>query len=257
MNPVVCTAIDRKYLPGLKALWNSVKRNSPDVDFWVLAHGDNRLVDDIQSLGIENIILNPLLGEDTRFPSSSEWPEEIPAMYSRLWLPNIFLKEKKSLWLDADTIVLQDLSPLFDIDMRGYAVASTTSCDPQGRARRIESQVDGPLRKGEKGHTGITSGVILFSHTDWFKQEMLLRCMQIMNARPELNLKFVVQSVINLALCGRYYELDQSWQVHGNRKDMMRKMNYAKIVHYIGMTPWEPQSIPHQEVNAGLWRLYE
>lgn len=252
---IVCTAINRKYLPELKALWNSIQKNSPDVEFWVLAHGDESLQKEIFELGIDNILLNPTLAE-TKFPASSEWPEEIPAMYSRLWMPNLFLKEKKSLWLDADTIVLTDLRPLFEIDMGGYAVGSTTSCDPQGRARRIETQVTGPLRQGEKGHTGITSGVILFSHTDWFKQDMLPRCLEIMNARPELNLKFVVQSVLNIALRGRYYELDQSWQVHGNRKSLPSKLPLAKIIHYIGMTPSEPQAIPHQEENAKIWRSY-
>ena len=253
---IVCTAIDRKYLPGLKALWNSIKKNSPDVEFWVLAHGDTSLLDDIRALGIDNVLLNPELGTDTRFPSSSEWPEEIPAMYSRLWMPNLFIQAKRSLWLDADTIVLEDLSPLFEIDMKGYAVAGTTSADPSGRAKLIETQVTGPLRRGEKGHTGITSGVIVYSHTDWFRQEMLRKCLEIMNARPELNLKFVVQSVLNLALRGRYFELDQSWQVQGNRRDLLRKLHDAKIVHYIGMTPWERCDIPHQEENAEIWRSF-
>lgn len=254
MNPIVCTAIDRKYLPGLKALWNSIKKNSPYVEFWVLAHGDESLVKDIHALGVDNVILNPVT-DDTKFPSSSEWPNEIPAMYSRLWMPQLFMRAKSSLWLDADTIVLEDLRPLFEINLGHYAVASTVSDNPRGQARMSETQVTGVLHQSERGKKCLTSGVILFNHTQWFKQDFLPRCLRIMNER-NINLKFVVQSVLNLVLRGEFYVLDPMWQVQGNRKGLIGKLHEAKIIHYIGMTPWEPCAIPHQEENAEIWRSF-
>lgn len=251
---IVCTAIDARYLTGLRALWNSIQRNSPNVEFWVFAHGNDDLHSDILDLGIDNVKLNPSM--EGRFPSSSEWPDEIPAMYSRLWMPEIFSWADRSLWLDADTIVLKDLRELDKIGMGDFAVASTISDDPQGNPRLTDTMVTGVMYPGERGTKGLTSGVLLYDHANWREQKLFEKCYRIMNERPNINLKFVVQSVLNLALRGNFLPLHPMWQVQGNRKSMERLLPDARIVHYIGMTPWEKQDVPHQEKNAELWRSY-
>jgi len=65
-----------------------------------------------------------------------------------------------------------------------------------------------------------------------------------------------VQSVLNLSLRGDFLFLDKMWQVQGNRRTMNEKLDTAKIVHYIGMTPWSDSLEGHQDENAALWRTY-
>jgi len=252
-DKIVCTAINRKYFPGLVALWHSIQANSPEVVFVVLAHGDEKLVQDIRDLGIKNVLLNTGL-DNTNIPTSSEWPKKIPAMYSRLWMPEIFVDVERSVWLDADTIVLDSLIPLFKMNLGEYPIASTTSTDPQGNPRLVHTQVDG-LSKQRGNFRGVTSGVIVFNH-QWYKEKRILeQCRVIMND-CKLNLKFVVQSVLNMALRGDYYPLDECWQVMGNRKTMIDKLPTAKIVHYVGFLPWEEQTAPQRIRNTDIWREY-
>lgn len=247
---IAVTAINEKYWPGLVALRNSIRANSPKIELHCICHGDEKLSNDIMNIGVVAISPPKM---DCKLPTSSEWPNKIPAMYSRLWIPNMYT-EDRVLWLDADTIVLRDLSPLFNMDMGEFPIASTVSDDPRGKPRMVHTMIDG-LSKGN--FKGITSGVILFNIHEYREQRILKQCQIIMN-ESKLNLKFVVQSVLNLALRGDFLELDPMWQIQGNRKGMYLKVDQgAWIVHYVGVTPWEPKDLTgHQYENAKLWDLY-
>jgi lipopolysaccharide biosynthesis glycosyltransferase len=254
MKNIAVTAIDEKYFPGLVALRNSIAANSPKTELHCICHGNADLARAIYDLGVQPVH-PPYM--DCKLPTSSEWPNKIPAMYSRLWIPHMteFSPARRTLWLDADVIVLRDLTPLFYMDMEGFTVASTVSDDPRGKPRMVHSMVNG--LEHEKGNfKGLTSGVILFDHDAYKDQRILKQCQIIMN-ESELNLKFVVQSVLNLALRGEFLELDPMWQVQGNRKGMYLKVDMgAWIVHYVGVTPWGVLEVPHQIDNAKLWRKY-
>ena len=80
MIPVV-TAIDRAYLPGLKALYNSFLANAgPGFDFHCIVHGDIDLLLEVAGLGMTAIPAPDWLDV---YPTTKEWPEQLPAMYSR------------------------------------------------------------------------------------------------------------------------------------------------------------------------------
>lgn len=250
---IAVTAINEKYFPGLVALNNSIKENSPRTKLHCIVHGDQKFTEKIRKLGVTPIIAPNMM---CKLPTSSEWPVEIPAMYSRLWIPRLFPHEERTLWLDADVIVLRDLMPLFYMRMGEFPIASTVSDDPRGVPRMVHTMVNG-LPNGKGNFKGCTSGVIVFHRNNYNDKKILAQCQIIMN-RSELNLKFVVQSVINLALRGDFLELDPQWQVQGNRKGMYLKVDQgAFIVHYVGVTPWEPDDLEgHQCENIKLWNEY-
>ena len=49
--------------------------------------------------------------------------------YYRFFLPRIFPKLDKVLYLDADTMIMKDISPLFNIDINGYYLGVTHDCE--------------------------------------------------------------------------------------------------------------------------------
>ncbi len=251
---IVVTALDRKYFPGLVALWNSIQRNSPDVDFWVFGHGDEGLWNDICRLGIDNIIMNPEMG-DVVLPTSQEWPTRIPAMYSRLWVPEIFPTASRSVWLDVDMVVMDSLDPLFDMNMGAHPVASTVSADAQGVPRLVNTQIRGDV--GRSGDAkGTAAGLLVFNHYAYKRKRTLEKCTELM-IQGAVEFKFVVQSVLNLALRGDFLELDPHWQVYGNRETLTELLPEAKILHYLGMLPWD-RVLPaefHYE-NVKVWREF-
>ncbi len=251
---IAVTAIDRKYFPGLVALNNSIKANSPNTKLECIVHGDWDLVKDVTRLGVQAVHPSVKM-KHVKLPTSSEWPNEIPAMYSRLWIPEMYPHEERTLWLDADAIVLRPLDALFHMDMEEFPIASTVSDDPRGQPRMVYTMINGlPNDRGR--FKGCTSGVIVFHHKNYFDKRILKQCQIIMN-ESKLNLKFVVQSVLNLALRGDFLELDPMWQVQGNRKGMYLKVDQgAFIVHFIGVTPWNGQEVEHQYENVKLWLKY-
>lgn len=49
--------------------------------------------------------------------------------YYRFFLPQIFTNLDKVLYLDADTMIMKDISPLFNIDINGYYLGVTHDCE--------------------------------------------------------------------------------------------------------------------------------
>ena len=49
--------------------------------------------------------------------------------YYRFFLPQIFPNLDKVLYLDADTMIMKDISPLFNIDINGYYLGVTHDCE--------------------------------------------------------------------------------------------------------------------------------
>jgi lipopolysaccharide biosynthesis glycosyltransferase len=250
---VIVTAIDEKYWPGLVALHNSIEMNSPGFPLYCIVHGTAELAEAVWNIGVFPL-RPPDAMDNVKIPTSSEWLEEIPAMYSRLWIPELFPDWERTLWLDADTIVLDDLTPLFEMDLGEYPIASTVSGNMQGQPRLVNTQVDG-LPKGKGNFKGCTSGVIVFNHRAYKEKRILEQCRIIMN-ESKLNLKFVVQSVLNLALRGDFLELNEMWQVFANRHTMTEKLHTAKIVHYVGYLPWEKQETDVRIKNCEIWNQY-
>jgi lipopolysaccharide biosynthesis glycosyltransferase len=58
--------------------------------------------------------------------SRSSWPV---AIYAKYFICDLLLEIKKCIWIDSDTIILQDLSELYNTDLKSYCVGGVKSPD--------------------------------------------------------------------------------------------------------------------------------
>lgn len=232
---MIVTSIDAGFLPGLKALHNSILHHSPDTPLACLTYGDFDLADEVSNLGIEvyhNVDINSYL------PPGNGTDEGCKPMYARLLAPELF---DKCVWMDADQVVQTDMSPLFSMnfDEPIAAVADTHSA---------QRSVHG-LKTGSAG--AIMSGLMVFNVAEWRRRKLLDECFRVMSM-PNVRFILVVQSVLNVVLNGEFHRLDDSWQGFANRRDINTK--HFKVLHWHGRgpKPWTHPDMPHAEI----WRQY-
>ena len=87
MKTAIVTSCDEKYIPAAKALRNSIVANSNcGAELILLAHGIEDAYEELKTL-YDKVIMN---AEAVASPIGGEWTYEMPAMYSRVLIPELF-----------------------------------------------------------------------------------------------------------------------------------------------------------------------
>tara|TARA_B100002019_G_scaffold137575_1_gene118562 strand:+ start:2290 stop:3075 length:786 start_codon:yes stop_codon:yes gene_type:complete len=239
MNIVTCS--DKNYIPGVIALYNSLQKvHGKKYNFYLLADGDPKDFEVFQNTDV-NVLFNQSLEYN---PKGGEWKEELPCMYSRVLIPNLFKdKYDRSLYLDADTLVIDDISELEEIGMN-HSVA----CMPNFSNCAIQkSKNDYQFEKWDRpdrellNYFSINSGVILFDNKKWVDDDMTSKFIDVVKDE-RISAKFVVQGYLSIILKGEFDYLEGKFN-----KSLSSDIPFlnigVKIVHYIGgrrwTKPWE------------------
>lgn len=246
----IVTGCERKYLPGVKALMNSVQRNVPDgeLEMWCLTYGDDGVRDAAAEMGY-NVIHNATFPKGTQFPVGGMWKgreADMPVMYCRIKIPSIFPHEKRVMWLDADTLVMQSIAELETFDMNG-------KCTAQPLARKGFRWA--PQNKNVDAYN---SGVMLFDVQEWLKQDCYNRMLALMNDSPIDEPGGVVETLLNFMFMGEVARLPDIY--HFNAKRMVPQRD-AKILHFPCCMPWDEQDMAgkpgvYQEAIKKYWKPY-
>lgn len=242
---LIVTAIDRPYLPGLKALHNSYKANSPNLDFACMVYGDDELAAEVRDRGIEvvqNVHLN------VKLPTTWRHPVESEPMYARLIAPRVF--QRDVVWMDADQVILKPLDELATMDFQGFPCAAVP-------ATPMDRNIKGLPEKSPSGKRwdqipGIYSGLLPMRFKEWTEQRVMERCFEVME-RNEFDFYYVVQSVLGYVLEGKFHHLSPDWQRFGNRTHAEIDAE-TKVIHWHGhgRNPWTypMRNIEHWEKYA-------
>lgn len=250
MKYAIVTGADKKFLPGVKAFYNSLQKNGNiNADLILFAHGNR---EDFKNLNLDfHIILNP---NPIKSPSSSEWHEEIPAMYSRIMIPRLLNNYDRVVWFDADTIVLQDLNPLLNCDMDNTPIAATSPGADWDRKEYqfMPFQLENP---NEHPHMqeihSLQSGVLLYDIKKWHELDLDSKIDQLLVSG--IGFKYVVQGLLGYAVNGNFKRLEYKWNCPVS---WLRKYSIhdVAVLHYVGgpgVNPWL-NSMPQQH----LWQYY-
>lgn len=170
----------------------------------------------------------------------------------RLSLPEILPNDvSRVLYLDADTIVTDNLGELFELDMGNVAVAG--SLDPQ-------SFTDKPYERCgyEKNKQYICAGVLLINLDYWRENNLTDKIIKYARANNE-RLIFQDQDAINyvcqdskIILPFRYgtvlwfFYMNELYTDSSYYKQLYDSFFHPAIIHYIGCHPWQKEiSIRH------------
>jgi len=160
------------------------------------------------------------------------------ALY-RLFIPQC-LTEDKVLYLDSDTIVCQDLSKLFSLDMKDWYVAGV---------------MDTGIMPDHKKNIGMSenvdyfnSGVLIFNNKLIIEDNLFDEMLKLCNGEPLLGLD---QDIINLVLSENSTELNPRYNVSlSTVADIPQE--HTAILHHAGKKPWDTD----EAFRADVWKEY-
>jgi lipopolysaccharide biosynthesis glycosyltransferase len=199
-----------------------------------------------------HLVLTPT--EITALPSMSDYITS--ATFGRLALPNVLpLDVDRVLYLDADLLVVGDLSPLCTYHLDGAAMAAVREpSDPYFWSRNGLEHV---FTLDVNPWTPYFNAGVLVMDLPLFRElEVHRRCLEyVAEHRPAR----MDQDALNIVLRNRIAELPTVWNVENYFfKSLSRRTRYetllakAKALHYVGRSkPW------NQNVwRAGEWRAH-
>lgn len=180
------------------------------------------------------------------------------ATLGRLHLERIIPEDvRKVVYLDADTLVLEDLTRLLDSELDGNGLGAVTNEMSPSRAFTIEGGVLKSSVLGAKAPGYFNGGVLLIDMQVWRAIGVAERAMQLWRTfGPEFAV--VDQDVLNLLFAGKWTSLPPRWNKfvehsrHGKYgKSRLRYLTRPEgIVHFIGQAkPWQ-DAFPRNSLHA-------
>lgn len=176
-----------------------------------------------------------------------------PAVYFRLFAGGLLPPEvKKAIYLDADVVVLGDLSALWNVDMNGHLALAV----PDAYARAFHLGRMGRIAFSEEVHFDLqtsyfNAGVLVIDVAGWRREDVGERALRFVEDYTE-GLTFYDQDALNCALQGRWGSLGPTWNFHelpdclflwDSRfylgDDLLEATSSPRIVHFIARAkPW-------------------
>lgn len=232
-------AFDENYLYPFYALVCSILSNNypPDVQFHVVAAGvseqeKKRIESYISALG--SAIRFYTIDEDlvSRFTLINQWSS---AVYYRIFFPKIICPRiGRILYLDTDTLVINNLWELYGHDMDGYPLGAVYD-------NYVKTQ---PLLGIEIEGEYFNSGVLLIDVHLWNEQRISESAIKFLTQHPE-RIRYVDQCALNAVLFKNWKKLDNKFNLiysavpdGMSKKDVVAFCADKVVIHFTLQRPW-------------------
>jgi lipopolysaccharide biosynthesis glycosyltransferase len=265
----VVFACDNNYVYGLAVAIQSLMDNSSDkynYDLWILDGGimdENRkhlleIKRGKKNFSIRFFDMNSYIKNYMKYfslPGVSNYSLSI-ATYYRLFIPKIFCRYKKVIYLDCDLVVLRDIAELYHIDMKENKIGAVIDCPQLFNTRKIVENIIVTM----KGKKYFNAGVLLFNIEKIDCQNFL-----------DENLKFLLlfhdkiflgdQDILNALHMDDVLFLDPKWNMFDSYVDIyvttINKLAASEavyIIHYVrSLKPWKSNN---RAAYGDIWLEY-
>ncbi|KVH96688.1 Glycosyl transferase, family 8 [Cynara cardunculus var. scolymus] len=169
----------------------------------------------------------------------------------RFYLPEIFPKLSKVLFLDDDIVVQKDLTGLWSLDLKGKVNGAVETCGESFHRFDRYLNFSNPIiaKNFDPRACGWAYGMNIFDLEEWKKQNIteVYHSWQNLNQGRQLwKLGTLPPGLITF--WKRVYPLEKSWHVLGlgyNPSVSQREIERAAVIHYNGnLKPWLEIGIP-------------
>ncbi|KAL0300917.1 UNVERIFIED_CONTAM: putative galacturonosyltransferase 4 [Sesamum radiatum] len=169
----------------------------------------------------------------------------------RFYLPEIFPKLDKVLFLDDDIVVQKDLTSLWSLDLKGKVIGVVETCGESFHRFDRYLNFSNPLisKNFDPRACGWAFGMNIFDLDEWRKQNItdVYHKWQSLN-QDRLLWKLGTLPPGLITFWNRTYALDKSWHVLGlgyNPNVSQKDIERAAVIHYNGnLKPWLEIAIP-------------
>jgi lipopolysaccharide biosynthesis glycosyltransferase len=258
------TVADNYFIPLLAALTKSIDvnhRSDELIDYYIVDDdispvNKRRLQEGLKNpkLNIIWVAMNEALPPSYPLPlDNSSFPYSI---FVRLCLPFFIPEEvERIIYLDADMLVLEDISTLWYTNIGEHTIAGVVD-----RSEVVSSEWGGIKNYKELGLPPETkyfnTGVLLINLEQWRSENRTQRLLQCISENGSY-LNFPDQYALNVVFANEWYELDRRWNsfpmipvedpflIHFiDRKPIFKRYDYSAkykelFFHYLDQTDWK------------------
>jgi lipopolysaccharide biosynthesis glycosyltransferase len=242
---LIVSAADERFAAHFAAMLHSAWTHHPKAEFYFLDCGlEPRTLSDLRGFattrGIRLTIIKIDVAAFRDLPTNKALSV---AAYGRLLIPDLFPSSiERVLYLDADCIVVDDLSALWRVNMGESAIAAVEDHGGARLEREIGIEVD------DEGY--INSGVMLMNLAVWRRDRIAAAVMAFVSKH---NPRMLDQPGINVVCGGKIVSLEKTWNLQVHQFYQPRPLWLVpNIIHYSGeKKPWL-----HSDVPFGAIYLY-
>ncbi len=184
-------------------------------------------------------------------------------MFYRILIPTVFADVDKAIYLDCDTVVLGDISELYETDLEGKVIAAATDImHPRAKEYVID---DLEMKVSEY----INSGVLVIDCVKFREQEIKRKFFEELSVRSKL--KYPDQDLLNIVCHGNIKYLPRCWNYiwhyHIVKSDPMLNLAPGEMAQYLedaknikllhftsNVKPWNNETI---ELSKCFWKYVE
>jgi len=208
-----------------------------------------------RSLDLDSVTISWHTADRSRLVGVPLWGRLPISVYNKLLVPDVLPEEiHTALWLDSDTLVLGDISPLWD-----EGILDSTVRAVQDSVVPLVSSDLGVARYREFGLRPnakyFNCGVMLMNVRRWREQHVSDRALAYLKTHAR-DVTFHEQEGINAVLSDRWEPLDPQWNSSVSVGGAFRQRSidaHVKIAHFSGnLKPWQ-----HDGVNPYYALYYE
>ena len=221
------------YSSYVGATMASVSENTQNKIFFHILHDDSVSEDNKNKLGIVankygNIVEFHQV-DSKEVMTNNSWIRiySLGSLF-RLFIPKLFPKLKKMIYLDADLLFMKDISELWNLDLTGYGLAAVPDeGEKQGIGIYLVS--DGVVPSGQYFNSGL-----LVMNLDYIREmgELTEMVMNFIHTNPQTTMPD--QDGLNAIFVHKTYLLDASWNVFESYERFRTDKLEDKVYHYAG-----------------------
>ncbi|HBT0026865.1 TPA: DUF4422 domain-containing protein [Klebsiella pneumoniae] len=187
--------------------------------------------------------------------------------YARLFIPQLFRRYDKVVFIDSDTVVKADLGELLDVPLGNNLVAAVKDIVMEGFVKfsAMSASDDGVMPAGEYLQKTLNmnnpdeyfqAGIIVFNVKQMVEENTFAELMRVLKAKKYW---FLDQDIMNKVFYSRVTFLPLEWNVYhgnGNTDDFFPNLKFAtymkflaarkkpKMIHYAGENkPWNTEKV--------------
>lgn len=221
--------------------------NLPAITRWFLLNPPTQVTIEVQSMdnfewlsSKYNLMLNKQYSQDLRYSSSLN--------HLRFYLPEIFPKLNKIVFLDHDVVVQRDLRGLWSVDMEGKVNGAVETCwegEPSFRRMDLLINFSDPTvaKRFDVNACTWAFGMNVFDLQEWRRRDLTSvyhNYLQLGNKRQLWKAGSLPLGLVTFY--NRTVALDRRWHVLGLGYDSgvgRSEIERAAVIHYDGnMKPW-------------------
>lgn len=170
-------------------------------------------------------------------------------VFARYFIPDLLPDATKAIYLDSDTIALQDISAFNDIDLNGHALGAVYEYWLDNEDWKASIRNDIEYLKLLGSHAYFSSGVLLIDCEKWRKEKICNKLLEIYELYREQT-RFPDQDPLNKLFENNYHQLHPTFnateQVYlsferSGKEDKLNDIkNHTVIRHFAGDSkPWQ------------------